>query len=204
MFGTVNAMSKRKAPRTVAQQVGEWVVTMEWPDGVENAGPGRLMIEPSEPDTHPVGGLSSTVLRQIDFRQAIEEFRRQLALSQEQATVSENVERMRFRRIREELNEGVTDHYLAMLSSAYVTAVNRGQAKLNDYLAEMIGKPTNTIRGHLWQARKQGFLTGSPGRKGGRLTPKSTEILERIIPHKWGSPDQTLRRLRDAQRNPSL
>ena len=185
MFGTVNAMSKRKAPRTVAQQLGEWVVTMEWPDGVENAGPGRLMIEPSEADTHPVGGLSSTVLRQIDFREAIKEFRRQLALSQEQATVSENVERMRFRRIREELNEGVTDHYLAMLSSAYVTAVNRGQAKLNDYLAEMIGKPTNTIRGHLWQARKQGFLTGSPGRKGGRLTPKSTEILDRIIPHEW-------------------
>ena len=62
------------------QGIGDdWVVTMEWPAGVENGGPMRLVIEPI--GANPVGGLSSTVLRQVDFRDAIERFREQLAAS---------------------------------------------------------------------------------------------------------------------------
>jgi hypothetical protein len=173
-------MSKQ-VPWTVMQGIGDdWVVTMEWPAGVENGGPMRLVIEPVA--DNPVGGLSSTVLRQVDFREAIERFRDQIEASQRWGREHEKYEKQRTERLRAALDEGVTDDYLALLSSAYVSAVNRGLEKPNDYLAEMAGKTTSTVRGHLWQARKQDFLTGSPGRKGGQLTDKATKILERIVP----------------------
>lgn len=173
-------MSKQ-VPWTVIQGIGDdWVVTMEWPAGVENGGPMRLVIEPVA--DNPVGGLSSTVLRQVDFREAIERFRDQIEASQRRGREHEKYEKQRTERLRAALDEGVTDDYLALLSSAYVSAVNRGLEKPNDYLAEMAGKTTSTVRGHLWQARKQDFLTGSPGRKGGQLTDKATKILERIVP----------------------
>jgi hypothetical protein len=173
-------MSKT-VPRTVMQGIGDdWVVTMEWPASVENGGPMRLVIEPV--GENPVGGLSSTVLRQVDFRDAIERFRGQIAASQRRGREHERYEKHRSERLRAALSVGVTDDYLALLSSAYVSAVNRGLEKPNDYLAELAGKTTSTVRGHLWQARKQGFLTGSPGRKGGQLTDKATKILERIVP----------------------
>ena len=174
-------MSK-EVPWTVMQGIGDdWVVTMEWPAGVENGGPMRLVIEPI--GANPVGGLSSTVLRQVDFRDAIERFREQLAASERRSRDNEKLlEKLNAELLREALSKGVDDDYLALLSSAYVSAVNRGQARPNEYLAEMVGKTTNTVRGHLWQARKQGFLTGSPGRVGGQLTDKATGILERIVP----------------------
>ena len=166
-------MSKQ-VPWTVIQGIGDdWVVTMEWPAGVENGGPMRLVIEPVA--DNPVGGLSSTVLRQVDFREAIERFRDQIEASQRRGREHEKYEKQRTERLRAALDEGVTDDYLALLSSAYVSAVNRGLEKPNDYLAEMAGKTTSTVRGHLWQARKQDFLTGSPGRKGGQLTDKANE-----------------------------
>ena len=160
------------------QPLGDWYVVMEWPDGVEDGGPAKLTIQPVA--ECPVGGLSSTVLRQIDFRGATENLRGQVAENQLSVKQHEAMNRWHSDRLRSALAEGVTDDYLALLSYEYVRAVNRGQAKVNDYLAETAGKPTSTVRGHLWHARKRGFLTGSPGRKGGRLGPDAEAIMGRI------------------------
>lgn len=166
------------------QPVGnDWIVDMEWPAGVEDGGPRRLTIRPVGSD-FPVGGLSSTVLRQIDFRKAIDALRQQITDDQERdqwrAAETKAIAEWHRTRLRTVLADGVTDDYLALLSSEYVHAVMRGQALVNDYLAEMAGVPLSTLRGHLGRARKRGFLTGDPGRKGGDLEPEAVKIVERI------------------------
>lgn len=168
--------------RTVTQDLGEWVVSMQWPEGVETGGPGALLIEPANPDSYPPGGLSSTVLRDIDFRAALDTLRKQVATSRRRNKARHNYEAGRAERLRAALAEGVTDEYLALLASAYVSTTNRGQEKPLEHLAEMIGKTPSTVKGHLWQARRKEFLVGSAGRAGGKLTPKTTRILERIVP----------------------
>ncbi|TGB41447.1 hypothetical protein [Mycolicibacterium peregrinum] len=165
--------------RSVMQSLGEdWVVVMEWPEGVDNGGPCRLEIKPV--GGCPVGGLSSTVLRQIDFRGAVANMREQLGAAAQRNAEHEAVEKWRTDRLKTALTSGVTDDYLVLLSDAYLSIVNRGGINPNDYLAKMAGKSTSTVRGHLWQARKRGFLTGSPGRKGGQLTTEAATILERL------------------------
>ena len=52
------------------QRIGEWSVLMEWADGAESGGPVRLVIEPVDQTSPPNGGLSSTVLREVDFQEA--------------------------------------------------------------------------------------------------------------------------------------
>jgi hypothetical protein len=124
------------------------------------------------------------VLRQIDFRKAIDELRQQITderySDKYQAAEAEATGEWHRTRLRTVLAGGVTDDYLALLSSEYVNAVLRGQALVNDYLAEMAGVPLSTLRGHLGRARKRGFLTGDPGRKGGDLEPEAVKIVERI------------------------
>jgi hypothetical protein len=170
--------------RSVMQPLGDdWLVVMEWPAGVENGGPARLTIEPI--GDMPVGGLSSTVLRRLEFGSAIEKLREQIADDQarDSARTAESaaIAKWRAGRLRSALAGGGGEDYLALLSDEYVRAVNRGQAKVNDYLAEMIGKPVSTVRGHLWRARKQGLLMDTdPGRKGGQLGPEAKRIVERI------------------------
>ncbi|MGB5794531.1 MAG: hypothetical protein WBH51_01920 [Mycolicibacter algericus] len=169
--------SKNKPLRSVMKPVGdEWMVLMEWPDGVEDGGPARLVIEPI--DKMPVGGLSSTVLRKIDFREAIEEFREQVAASDRRAHDYEALRKFERDQLLSALAEGVTDRYLAMLSWHYVRAAERGQANINDYLAELVGKPVGTVRGHLIRARHDGLLSGSHGRKGGELSAEAERLIE--------------------------
>lgn len=160
----------------------EWVVVMEWPEGVTDGGPARLIIEPV--DKMPVGGLSSTVLRRIDFRDAVERHRLQLAQSRQTGDKSifeqlRETERAELRRALTE--DGVSDYYLAFLSWQYVQAAGTGQSNINDFLAEMVGKPVGTVRGHLIRARQKGLLTGSHGRKGGELTDAAEDLLEPYI-----------------------
>jgi hypothetical protein len=61
-------------------------------------------------------------------------------------------------------------------------AVNRGQDKPLEHLAEVTGKSAAAIKNHLWQATRKGLLERSPGRVGGHLTREATKILERIVP----------------------
>lgn len=126
--------------------------------------------------------MSSTILREIDFRYAAERLRGQLAFHERWNKADERHETKRIERLRAALAEGITEEYLALLASAYVHRVNIGQDKPVQQLADELGKSPTTVKGHLWQARKRGLLTGSSGRKGGQLTPEATAILERIVP----------------------
>lgn len=118
---------------------------------VEDGGPARLVIEPV--GKMPVGGLSSTVLRQIDFRDAIERFREEVGASESRSAQHRAMREFESAQLRAALSEGVTPRYLALLSYEYVRAAERGQANINDYLAELVGKPVGTVRGHLIRAR---------------------------------------------------
>ena len=150
-----------------------WTIEMHWSEDETQGGPGSLVIRPTNPDEPPPGGLSSTVLRGIDFRQAKADLHRQLS----EHTGEPGDKDL----LRDALSVGITDEYLALLSSEYVARVDSSQSKPVDRLAEELGKSPGTIKGHLWQARKRGLLTeGSPGRKGGRLSPEAVSILARM------------------------
>ncbi|OBI54678.1 hypothetical protein A5667_24930 [Mycolicibacterium fortuitum] len=162
---------------SVMQQLGDdWVVVMEWPEGVENGGPARLVIEPI--DKMPVGGLSSTVLRRVDFRSGIEGLRKQIAASAARKDETKHLRDFERKQIRSAMSDGVTPGYLALLAWYYVQAADRGQANINEYLAELVGKPVGTVRGHLMRARREGLLSGTHGKKGGELGAEAEELIE--------------------------
>lgn len=156
-----------------------WTVLMEWAAGADYGGPIRLEIRPQDPDAPPIGGISTTLLRDV-IQIAADELRS--SPPAQRANAKEATRRRT--RLRKALERKVDDEYLALLSAEYIAAINEGREKPNDYLAEMVGKTTSTIRGHLWQARRPPHcvLVGSPGKLGGRLTAKGVEILKRVAP----------------------
>lgn len=159
------------------QQIGDdWVVIMEWPEGVENGGPSRLVIEPI--DKMPVGGLSSTVLRRVDFKGGIEGLREQIAASAAREEETKGLREFERKQIRALMSDGVTQQYLSILAWHYVRAADRGQANINEYLAGLVGKPVGTVRGHLMRARREGLLSGTHGKKGGELSAAASELVE--------------------------
>ncbi|GGO52285.1 hypothetical protein [Streptomyces lasiicapitis] len=166
----------------VAQDIGPWVVEMQWPEGVTQGGPAVLVVRPKDRENRPLGGISSTVLREIDFKAAAERLRAQAATSEMRSQAREEYEAGRTERLRQALAQGVTDEYLAMLASAYVNYLSGGGKGPLAHLAERVGKGESTIKGHLWQARKRGLLIGTPGRAGGVLTLKAIAILTRVVP----------------------
>lgn len=165
----------------IPQKLGDWVAEMTWTEGEIQGGPSMLVIRPKHPDNVPAGGLSSTVLREVDFRAAaarMHDLMRESAAFMETVRESQREGPKPIDRVREALAEGVTDHYLAMLAERYVTLVNTGQEKPVDYLAEELGRSLVTVKGHLWQARKRGLLTGgSPGRKGGEVSEEAMRLV---------------------------
>ncbi|MEU6921293.1 hypothetical protein [Streptomyces sp. NPDC046631] len=166
----------------VVQDLGPWVVEMQWPHGVTQGGPAVLVVRPKGGTGYPPGGISSTVLRQIDFKEAGEALRRQTRVSGQRAQIREQYEAERTERLRQAATQGVTDEYLALLASAYVGYINQGGTGPLAHLAERVCKSQSTVKGHLWQARKRGLLTGSAGRAGGALTQKASELLMGIVP----------------------
>ncbi|WP_176138310.1 hypothetical protein [Mycobacterium sp. D16Q16] len=167
----------------MVQDLGtDWVVEMEWPEGDTQGGPTVITIRPSDPESPAVGGLSSTVLRGINFRDAAAQLRKQLAVGNRRRKTRDNYDADRINRVRDELDKGITPEYLALLSTLYLSRVNAGQPKPVEGIADELGKGLQTVRGHLWQARNQGILVGAQGRKGGQLSPEAVEILERIVP----------------------
>lgn len=168
---------------------------MTWPEGETHGGPSSIVVRLANPDAPPVGGLSSTVLRAIDFRDASAQLRRQLAVGEHRRKSGEQYEAKRMDLLRDQLAKGLSDKYLALLSSNYVLRVNTGQPKPVEYLAEQLGKSTQTVRGHLWKARNRGFLTSSQGRNGGKLSPEASAIIKQIAPSGLESLGDTYRRL---------
>ncbi|SOE07976.1 hypothetical protein [Streptomyces sp. Ag109_G2-15] len=160
----------------ITQDVGPWRVLMRWAANADPAsGPTRVLITP-HPDADPAttqGGVASTVLRQIDFKKAGDQFRvARPADSEQQVTQDTEAEALRWLLG----NEGISDAYLAFLAESYVRAVARAVPNVTAHLAELTHKRPETIRGHLKEARKRDLLTTVPGKAGGQLTPKAREI----------------------------
>ena len=166
--------SRRKVRLGISQRLGPWEVMMNWPDDADQGGPVSMTIEPADDatDTDLIGGLSSTWLRQIDFRAARETWvvGRQFSPDREQVTQAraEQLQRILGR-------DGVSEGYLAYLAEAYVFLVRTGERSVAAKLAEMTGRSPDTMKQHLHRVRKAGMLTTIPGKAGGQLTDKALE-----------------------------
>jgi hypothetical protein len=174
----------------------EWVCQMEWPEGETQGGPGMLVIRPADVNNYPAGGISQTLLREVDFRSALEALRRQLEFSDrwgKQTADSRN--KMESLLLSHAQGRDITDTYLALLSRAYVNAVSTGQDKPLEYLSTLTGKSYAAIKNHLWQATRRGLLERSPGRAGGKVTGKAANLIADLIDAPFESPEQTLERL---------
>ena len=71
----------------------------------------------------------------------------------------------------------MTPQYLATLAVAYEELAAKGRA-IMPTLAEAIGRPAATVKGHVGKARDEEYLTkGTQGREGGEATPKARGVL---------------------------
>jgi hypothetical protein len=167
--------------RTIPQDLGDWIAEMTWTEGETQAGPSMLVIRPKDLVNVPAGGLSSTILRQVDFRQGAAKLRESMDVydsSMELIRKAKKKGPTPMDGVRKALGEGIKDPYLALLAERYVTLVNTGYEKPVDYLADELGRSLPTIKGHLWQARKRGILVGgSAGRKGGHVSEEGIQLV---------------------------
>src|SRR5690606_18496541 len=164
----------------LTQRIGPWSVLMEWPMEAEQ-GPHRIEIRPAEDagTDEVAGGLSSTVLLQVDFQMGKSEFRK---LVEQTSTLNRAYAvGMHPARLRELVGQGISDAYLAHLAQAYVDLVRLGEQSVTAKLAEMVGKSPETIRQHDKRVRKAGFLTTITGKAGGRLTDKAYAVLRNKV-----------------------
>lgn len=177
-------MSNDDRDRVVVMDLGpnyEWVCEMEWPEGERQGGPRTLVIRPSNPNNYPTGGISSTLLREIDFRQALKRLRRRLDFNERFEKRREKAREAGLARLRRFVGTGITDEYLVVLSREYLRAVDDGVAKPLEFLAKETGQSHAAIKNHLWQATRRGLLQRNPGRAGGTLTERAREILQLIL-----------------------
>ncbi|WP_338603534.1 hypothetical protein [Saccharopolyspora sp. SCSIO 74807] len=171
--------SRRQPPRVgIAQDIWPWQVSMEWPKDVDQGGPWYLAIRPhpGASDEELAGGLSSTVLRKLDFKKAAEEWR-EVSKSEGSFELTQAMLDEVSSTLKDASKEGVTDEYLSFLAYLYVEFVQLGFQPVTTNLAELAGRRPETIRAHLKSARTQGLLTAVKGRAGGKLTGKAQEIL---------------------------
>lgn len=162
---------------SVTQQIGPWVVTYAWPKDVDQGGPWSVTITPGPDatDNEVAGGIASTLVRQLDFRGAGEEWR---AKSEHVAERDERVGKRQSAELRSLVAVGITDEYLATLAQTYVRLVMTGEKSVIRRLAELVDKSPETIKIHLKEARKRELLTTVKGRAGGHLTSKARQILQ--------------------------
>jgi hypothetical protein len=76
---------------------------------------------------------------------------------------------------------------LALVARVYVDSLRDGERKVNAAIAAFFGIPVSQSRERVREARREGFLTYSPGVEGkrrgrieGELTPKAAELLAAI------------------------
>ncbi|SLI46020.1 Uncharacterised protein [Mycobacteroides abscessus subsp. massiliense] len=167
--------------RFVFQELGDgWTAEMAWREGEYQGGPASVWLHPTDDEELPPGGLSSTVLRRLDFQKAKADLLAAVAARPNGWMKRKPVDHDDFDFLRLLLAKGVTEDYLALLSSHYVRRVQDGRPRPVERLADELGRPLQTVRGHLWKARKAGLLEGSAGRKGGVLTAEAMAILQRL------------------------
>ncbi|MBY6304533.1 hypothetical protein [Streptomyces clavuligerus] len=167
----------------ITQQQGAWTIRLWWPSGPVTGGPQRVTIETAEdaPARDVARGISTTVLRRLDLPGAIK-------MAEEHAPKGQEVMQELARAIDRGAEtagvllerDGVSDAYLAVLASVYKAVSDTGAAAPVPWLARRVNRSTETVKGHLKQARRDGYLTTVAGKAGGELTDKATEVLKRI------------------------
>lgn len=74
----------------------------------------------------------------------------------------------------------VSDEYLARLAAAYETLVPEGRG-VSTAIADALGKPVPTVKGHIMRARREGYLSEAlEGREGGEATASARELLQKV------------------------
>lgn len=155
---------------------GEWMAILEFGDEPE-AGPISLTVRPTNTENPPRGGLSSVIMRELNFTEAVAQMRTARAIVHEGAffawsdTWAEDV--------REEFRtNGISDLYLSMLSALYLSLVRDGERRVMEALTTRAGaKSQAAAKSHLWQATRRGLLVRSAGRAGGHLTDRAIALL---------------------------
>lgn len=169
-------MSNKERRFTMFSKIGpqgEWTAEMTW-YGDDQHGPGLVVISATDPENRPAGGLSQTVLREIDFAEAVQDMRTSEAYYAKIPRINWETIGAKLAQLSE---AGVKDgHYLAMLSNVYCTLAATDDKPVNK-LAELTGKSSAAIKSHLWEATRRGLLIRSPGRRGGRMTAATMELL---------------------------
>lgn len=160
--------------------VGEtpWEAVFRWPEQAAH-GPWELVIRPSDDatDAELAAGISSTVLRHVDFQAAAERGRKMRGLA---TKAQEADDALRDALSRAARSTHVTDQYLAMLAATYVALVGMGVPSVTARLADYTGRQPETVRQHLGRARQAGFLTSVKGKAGGTLTAKAEALLDSL------------------------
>ncbi|MQS38376.1 hypothetical protein [Streptomyces katsurahamanus] len=167
----------------VTQEQGGWVIHMWWPTGPVSGGPQRITIEKAEdaPAREVARGISTTVLRRLDLAGAVklvEENAPQAQEALEDVAGALNQLGTMAGLLLE--REGVSAAYLAVLVSAYKGMSDSGAPAPVPWLARLIGRRPETVKGHLKQARRDGYLTTVTGKAGGELTDKAKAALSAI------------------------
>ncbi|RLV10205.1 hypothetical protein CTZ27_02980 [Streptomyces griseocarneus] len=162
----------------VVQQQGAWTVRMWWPAGPISGGPQRVTIEAATGALlgDVARGISTTVLRGINPAAAAEQ-------AQASAPAQEGVTDFAHRgaAVRTFLErEGVSPAYLVVLVSLYKDMADRGAKSLVRDLAAFVDRRPETVKAHLKQARRDGYLTTVAGKAGGELTAKARGVLASI------------------------
>jgi hypothetical protein len=166
------------------QRQGAWVIRMWWPTGPITGGPQRVTIEQADdaPARDVARGISTTVLRRLDLPGAVKTAEELAPKGQEVLTDIAEAANQGIEAARVLLeNEGVSEMYLAVLASVYKGMADSGAPAPVPWLAKRIGRSSETIKGHLKQARRDGFLTTIAGKAGGELTDKAKAVIDSRI-----------------------
>ena len=162
----------------VTQDLGAgWAAVMTWPAGEAiQGGPATLTVQPT--GEVPIGGISTPLLRGIDFRAAADEARRQAGRgrSGHRSPYSPSHAQSAAKEISA---KGITDRALVHVGAWYLNLIAAGTPRPVAAIAEDLGRSETTVRGWLTSARKKGFMTGQHGKLGGRLTPEAFEVLNK-------------------------
>ncbi|MGU3586050.1 hypothetical protein ACLBYD_23145 [Rhodococcus sp. C26F] len=74
----------------------------------------------------------------------------------------------------------ISTEYLARLAVAYEALLPEGRG-VSTAIADALGKPVPTVKGHIMRARREGYLSEAlEGREGGEATASARELLQKI------------------------
>ncbi|MEU2513749.1 hypothetical protein [Streptomyces syringium] len=170
---------ERERGTEVVQQYDAWTVRMWWPEGPVTGGPQRITIEAAD-DAAPgevSRGISTTVLRRADLVSAKAEARAVAPKTEgDDAPLA-----LLGPAVRSLLaSEGVSPSYLVVLASIYTAMADSGATAFVPELSKYVGRSLETVRGHLKQARRDGYLTTVAGKAGGELTDEARAIFDAL------------------------